>query len=145
MCMAFFGLAYCVPFNNINNLSWHFHLHEKDKNTVLWHAQAYSFLQTLILICFLDNFKYVNLLNIFYMKNGEYCIELSRHKRETKYLYKRGSGVWSSPDAENILFYNKQNRWQNKKNNVRKHWRYCMCLFWVFKRDLSFKSVTLTP
>jgi len=62
-----YGLAYCLPFNNIhvNNLFWHFHLHEKDKNTVLWHAQAYSFLQTLILICFLDNFKYVKLLNIF--------------------------------------------------------------------------------
>ena len=34
MRTASFGLAYCVPFNNKNNLFWSFHIHKGDKNTV---------------------------------------------------------------------------------------------------------------
>jgi len=53
----YFGLAWYVPFNNKYNLFMRFHLPKEDKKYSLWHAQAQSFLQTLVMLRLLDSFQ----------------------------------------------------------------------------------------
>jgi len=53
----YFGLAYCVPCNNKNNLFWHVQQHKEDKDYSLRHAQTKTFKQTLVLLRLLDIFQ----------------------------------------------------------------------------------------
>ena len=72
----YFGLAYCVPFNNKTTIfGKNFHLHRKDKMTVCCvHIYVQSFLQTLKLLCLLvrfPSFRYPQ-INVYVNKLRNY-------------------------------------------------------------------------